>query len=136
MDIKYALHTYSLFMYLDHVRGDISMWFWLMSNRVWWNLQGRRYCREPCMTLKQKKIKEISHVSHFMHLWSFVFLMGAIHKKKIRNFKKKQTKEQKNPVALIPWKLHLLVHVYLFQFSSKHLHICECNKKSENQQIK
>lgn len=75
-------------------------------------------------------------MSHFMHLWSFVFLMGAIHKKKYEISKKKQPKEQKNPVALIPWKLHLLVHVYLFQFSSKHLHICECNKKSENQQIK
>lgn len=75
-------------------------------------------------------------MSHFMHLWSFVFLMGAIHKKKNTKFKKTTTKEQKNPVALIPWKLHLLVHVYLFQFSSKHLHICECNKKSENQQIK
>lgn len=96
---------------------------------------GKKILQGTMHDSKTKKIKEISHVSHFMHLWSFVFLMGAIHKKRIRNFKKKP-KEQKNPVALIPWQLHLLVHVYLFQFSSKHLHICECNKKSENQQIK
>lgn len=80
---------------------------------------GKKILQGTMHDSKTKKNKEISHVSHFMHLWSFVFLMGAIHKKKIRNFKKNNKKTQKNPVALIPWKLHLLVHVYLFQFSSK-----------------